>query len=83
MSFTFVSVLKRPVSTEELQEPGGPYIKKTFTVNSFYTLQRVFYQAEVKTCNIFFTVQEKNERMGHLLSLKLLFYYFNVNMFQR
>ncbi|KAM6903861.1 DEP domain-containing mTOR-interacting protein-like [Lycodopsis pacificus] len=26
------SVLKRPVSTEELQRPGGPYIKKTFTV---------------------------------------------------
>ncbi|XP_039977041.1 DEP domain-containing mTOR-interacting protein-like isoform X1 [Xiphias gladius] len=32
--FTFVScsVLKRPVSTEELQKPGGPYIKKTFTI---------------------------------------------------
>ncbi|KAM8840200.1 DEP domain-containing mTOR-interacting protein-like [Spinachia spinachia] len=28
------SVLKRPVSTEELQRPGGPYIKKTFTVVS-------------------------------------------------
>ncbi|XP_031175067.1 DEP domain-containing mTOR-interacting protein-like [Sander lucioperca] len=26
------SVLKRPVSTEELQRPGGPYIKKTFTI---------------------------------------------------
>ncbi|XP_005463739.1 DEP domain-containing mTOR-interacting protein [Oreochromis niloticus] len=26
------SVLKRPVSTEELQEPGGPYIRKTFTI---------------------------------------------------
>ncbi|KAM6899620.1 DEP domain-containing mTOR-interacting protein-like [Xenentodon cancila] len=26
------SVLKRPVSTEELQTPGGPYIKKTFTI---------------------------------------------------
>ncbi|XP_039977043.1 DEP domain-containing mTOR-interacting protein-like isoform X2 [Xiphias gladius] len=26
------SVLKRPVSTEELQKPGGPYIKKTFTI---------------------------------------------------
>ncbi|XP_044028337.1 DEP domain-containing mTOR-interacting protein-like isoform X3 [Siniperca chuatsi] len=24
------SVLKRPVSTEELQRPGGPYIKKTY-----------------------------------------------------
>ncbi|MED6286998.1 hypothetical protein CHARACLAT_011981 [Characodon lateralis] len=26
------SVLKRPVSTEELITPGGPYIKKTFTI---------------------------------------------------
>ncbi|XP_053190813.1 DEP domain-containing mTOR-interacting protein-like [Scomber japonicus] len=26
------SVLKRPVSTEELQTPGGPYMKKTFTI---------------------------------------------------
>ncbi|XP_008420854.1 DEP domain-containing mTOR-interacting protein-like [Poecilia reticulata] len=26
------SVLRRPVSTEELQTPGGPYIKKTFTI---------------------------------------------------
>ncbi|XP_038135670.1 DEP domain-containing mTOR-interacting protein-like [Cyprinodon tularosa] len=26
------SVLKRPVSTEELISPGGPYIKKTFTI---------------------------------------------------
>lgn len=26
------SVLKRPVSTEELQQPGSPYIKKTFTI---------------------------------------------------
>ncbi|XP_036950078.1 DEP domain-containing mTOR-interacting protein-like [Acanthopagrus latus] len=26
------SVLKRPVSTEELQRPGGPYIRKTFTI---------------------------------------------------
>ncbi|XP_018538549.1 DEP domain-containing mTOR-interacting protein isoform X2 [Lates calcarifer] len=26
------SVLKRPVSTEELQKPGGPYMKKTFTI---------------------------------------------------
>ncbi|TMS18534.1 DEP domain-containing mTOR-interacting protein [Larimichthys crocea] len=26
------AVLKRPVSTEELQRPGGPYIKKTFTI---------------------------------------------------
>ncbi|KAM9339817.1 DEP domain-containing mTOR-interacting protein-like [Symphorus nematophorus] len=26
------SVLKRPVSTEELQRPGGPYIKKSFTI---------------------------------------------------
>ncbi|XP_028275966.1 DEP domain-containing mTOR-interacting protein-like [Parambassis ranga] len=26
------SVLKRPVSTEELQTPGGPYIRKTFTI---------------------------------------------------
>ncbi|XP_026156080.1 DEP domain-containing mTOR-interacting protein-like [Mastacembelus armatus] len=26
------SVLKRPVSTEELQRPGGPYVKKTFTI---------------------------------------------------
>ncbi|XP_044028336.1 DEP domain-containing mTOR-interacting protein-like isoform X2 [Siniperca chuatsi] len=26
------SVLKRPVSTEELQRPGGPYIKKTCTI---------------------------------------------------
>ncbi|XP_026203066.1 DEP domain-containing mTOR-interacting protein-like [Anabas testudineus] len=26
------SVLKRPVSTEELQTPGGPYVKKTFTI---------------------------------------------------
>ncbi|XP_051245560.1 DEP domain-containing mTOR-interacting protein-like [Dicentrarchus labrax] len=26
------SVLKRPVSTDELQRPGGPYIKKTFTI---------------------------------------------------
>ncbi|XP_047461492.1 DEP domain-containing mTOR-interacting protein-like [Mugil cephalus] len=26
------SVLKRPVSTEELQRPGGPFIKKTFTI---------------------------------------------------
>ncbi|KAM3858556.1 DEP domain-containing mTOR-interacting protein-like [Diretmus argenteus] len=26
------SVLKRPVSTEELQRPGGPYIKRTFTI---------------------------------------------------
>ncbi|XP_023276534.1 DEP domain-containing mTOR-interacting protein-like [Seriola lalandi dorsalis] len=26
------SVLKRPVSNEELQKPGGPYIKKTFTI---------------------------------------------------
>ncbi|XP_037651066.1 DEP domain-containing mTOR-interacting protein-like [Sebastes umbrosus] len=26
------SVLKRPVSTEELQRPGGPYIKKRFTI---------------------------------------------------
>lgn len=26
------SVLKRPVSMEELQTPGGPYIKKTFTI---------------------------------------------------
>ncbi|XP_029023745.1 DEP domain-containing mTOR-interacting protein-like [Betta splendens] len=26
------SVLKRPVSTEELQRPGGPYVKKTVTV---------------------------------------------------
>ncbi|XP_028454185.1 DEP domain-containing mTOR-interacting protein-like [Perca flavescens] len=26
------SVLKRPVSTEELQRPGGPYIKKIFTI---------------------------------------------------
>ncbi|XP_040909571.1 DEP domain-containing mTOR-interacting protein-like [Toxotes jaculatrix] len=26
------SVLKRPVSTEELQKPGGPYVRKTFTI---------------------------------------------------
>ncbi|XP_034561279.1 DEP domain-containing mTOR-interacting protein-like [Notolabrus celidotus] len=26
------SVLKRPVSMEELQRPGGPYIRKTFTI---------------------------------------------------
>ncbi|XP_010898785.2 DEP domain-containing mTOR-interacting protein [Esox lucius] len=26
------SVLKRPVSPEELQRPGGPYIKRTFTI---------------------------------------------------
>ncbi|KAM9839058.1 DEP domain-containing mTOR-interacting protein-like [Aulostomus maculatus] len=26
------SVLKRPVSTEELQTPGGPYVKKKFTI---------------------------------------------------
>ncbi|XP_012706431.2 DEP domain-containing mTOR-interacting protein isoform X1 [Fundulus heteroclitus] len=26
------SVLRRPVSTEELTTPGGPYIKKTFTI---------------------------------------------------
>ncbi|XP_049457424.1 DEP domain-containing mTOR-interacting protein-like [Epinephelus fuscoguttatus] len=26
------SVLKRPVSTDELQTPGGPYMKKTFTI---------------------------------------------------
>ncbi|KAF7210749.1 DEP domain-containing mTOR-interacting protein isoform X2 [Nothobranchius furzeri] len=26
------SVLKRPVSTEELQTPGSPYIRKTFTI---------------------------------------------------
>ncbi|XP_030002901.1 DEP domain-containing mTOR-interacting protein-like [Sphaeramia orbicularis] len=26
------SVLQRPVSTDELQTPGGPYIKKTFTI---------------------------------------------------
>ncbi|XP_054462601.1 DEP domain-containing mTOR-interacting protein-like [Anoplopoma fimbria] len=26
------SVLKRPVSTEELQRPGGPYVKRTFTI---------------------------------------------------
>ncbi|XP_007569098.1 PREDICTED: DEP domain-containing mTOR-interacting protein-like [Poecilia mexicana] len=26
------SVLRRPVSTEELQTPGSPYIKKTFTI---------------------------------------------------
>ncbi|KAK2920654.1 hypothetical protein Q8A73_000139 [Channa argus] len=26
------SVLKRPVSTEELQRPGGPYMKKTCTI---------------------------------------------------
>lgn len=26
------SVLKRPVSTEELQRPGGPYVKRTCTV---------------------------------------------------
>ncbi|XP_043995266.1 DEP domain-containing mTOR-interacting protein-like isoform X2 [Gambusia affinis] len=25
-------VLRRPVSTEELQTPGGPYIKKIFTI---------------------------------------------------
>jgi len=27
------TVLKRQVSPEELQAPGGPYIKKTFTVS--------------------------------------------------
>ncbi|XP_072226820.1 DEP domain-containing mTOR-interacting protein-like [Leuresthes tenuis] len=32
MLFNPKSVLKRPVSTEELQTPGGPYIKKTFTI---------------------------------------------------
>nr|XP_019965101.1 PREDICTED: DEP domain-containing mTOR-interacting protein-like isoform X1 [Paralichthys olivaceus] len=26
------SVLKRPVSTEELQQPGGPYVRRTFTI---------------------------------------------------
>ncbi|AWP21166.1 putative DEP domain-containing mTOR-interacting protein-like [Scophthalmus maximus] len=26
------AVLKRPVSREELQTPGGPYVKKTFTI---------------------------------------------------
>ncbi|KAM3596901.1 uncharacterized protein V6R79_022514 [Siganus canaliculatus] len=26
------SVLKRPVSAEELQRPGGPYVRKTFTI---------------------------------------------------
>ncbi|XP_033831337.1 DEP domain-containing mTOR-interacting protein-like [Periophthalmus magnuspinnatus] len=26
------SVLKKPVSTEELQMPGGPYYKKTYTI---------------------------------------------------
>ncbi|KAG7500635.1 DEP domain-containing mTOR-interacting protein-like [Solea senegalensis] len=26
------SVLKRPVSTDELQTPGGAYVKKTFTI---------------------------------------------------
>lgn len=25
-------VVKRPVSPEELQQPGGPYVKKSFTV---------------------------------------------------
>ncbi|XP_045552626.1 DEP domain-containing mTOR-interacting protein isoform X2 [Salmo salar] len=29
---SFLSVLKRQVSPEELQTPGGPYIKKTFTI---------------------------------------------------
>lgn len=32
MLFNPKSVLKRPVSTEELQRPGGPFIKKTFTI---------------------------------------------------
>ncbi|CAB1420737.1 unnamed protein product [Pleuronectes platessa] len=26
------SVLQRPVSTEELQQPGGPYVRRTFTI---------------------------------------------------
>lgn len=31
------TVLKRQVSPEELQAPGGPYIKKTFTVSHTHT----------------------------------------------
>lgn len=31
------TVLKRQVSPEELQAPGGPYIKKTFTVRQTHT----------------------------------------------
>lgn len=30
-------VLKRQVSPEELQTPGGPFLKKTFTVNTVNT----------------------------------------------
>lgn len=35
------TVLKRQVSPEELQTPGGPFLKKTFTVSSdrFWSMQ--------------------------------------------
>ncbi|KAM4579910.1 DEP domain-containing mTOR-interacting protein isoform 3-T3 [Odontesthes bonariensis] len=35
------SVLKRQVSPEELQSPGGPFVKKTFTVGNTHTQAHV------------------------------------------
>lgn len=45
------TVLKRQVSPEELQTPGGPFLKKTFTVSSdrfFGTLQNKHECAETR-----------------------------------
>lgn len=45
-------VLKRPVSTDELQRPGGPYMKKTFTVCNNWT---------------FLNYEQSGKRLFHLI----------------
>lgn len=38
LRFMSHTVVKKPVSPEELQTPGGPYIKRTFTVSGLMAL---------------------------------------------